>query len=106
MDRSTRWFATAAHANSARLFAFCFVIIHCALCAGCSQHRRACMPKGLLASETTIDLGSTGEIDHARDRELLSASLSRLKAGRDQVDPQAKKYNVLALSGGGSYGAF
>jgi predicted patatin/cPLA2 family phospholipase len=64
------------------------------------------MPKGLLAPETTIDLDSAGENDHTRDRELLSASLARLKVAPEEADAQRKKYNVLALSGGGSYGAF
>src|SRR3954468_4277723 len=106
MERSTRLFAAVFHAHWVRQFAFLGFIASCAFATGCAEHRRACMPKGLLAPETTIDLDSAGENDHTRDRELLSASLARLKVAPEEADAQRKKYNVLALSGGGSYGAF
>ncbi len=64
------------------------------------------MPSGLLSPETTIDLSSTTETDHSRDREVLTASIARLKSAQQESEPNGKKYSVLALSGGGSYGAF
>src|SRR3954465_12036471 len=79
MERRTRLFAARWNAHCARRVAFLLVIASCAFATGCAEHRRACMPKGLLAPETTIDLDSAGENDHTRDRELLSASLARLK---------------------------
>src|SRR3954465_12961692 len=105
MERRTRLFAARWNAHCARRVAFLLVIASCALGAGCAEHRRACVPRGLLAPETTIDLDSAGGADRADDRELLGASLARLKVGPEEADPQGKKYNVLALSGGGSYGA-
>jgi hypothetical protein len=86
---------------------FIWALSCCAFGIGCADHRRPCMPGGLLSPETTIDLNSTTDIDHSRDREALTAALSRLKStqpGESEVN--RKKYNVLALSGGGSYGAF
>jgi predicted acylesterase/phospholipase RssA len=65
------------------------------------------MPDGLLAPETTIDVNSTTDTDPSRDRAALMASLARLKSTQPgDPAPRGKKYNVLALSGGGSYGAF
>lgn len=81
--------------------------LSCVLSAGCAQHTRLCMPCNLLTSQTTIDLNSTAETDPARERAALTGALERIKALQPaNPDPQARKYNVLALSGGGSYGAF
>lgn len=78
-----------------------------AFSVGCAQHRRQCVPYGLLSPETTIDVNSTANTDHAHERNLLAASLSRLKSEQAGAsNPTGRKYNVLALSGGGSYGAF
>jgi predicted acylesterase/phospholipase RssA len=74
---------------------------------GCAQRRRACMPDGLSAPGMTIDLNSTTEYDPARDREVLMGSLVRLKSMQSEAfNPNGKRFNVLALSGGGSHGAF
>ncbi|HEY2841077.1 MAG TPA: patatin-like phospholipase family protein [Pirellulales bacterium] len=65
------------------------------------------MPPGLLTAESTIDLNSTIQATPYTEREAITASLARLKSGPgDAVDPGRRKFNVLALSGGGSYGAF
>ncbi len=82
----------------------------CALFAvsavGCHEYR-PCVPTNLLAPETTVDLGATSDGDHTREQEALTAALGRLKSEQAAaLDPSARRYNVLALSGGGSYGAF
>ena len=64
------------------------------------------MPTGLLSPDA-IDLNATTERDPARERDALAAALASLKARQPgEPDLNEKKYNVLALSGGGSYGAF
>jgi hypothetical protein len=76
--------------------------------SGCAlSKQRYCVPAGLLSPEATVDLNSTSDHDYATERNQLAASLALLKStGADsQVEP-SRKYNVLALSGGGSYGAY
>lgn len=60
----------------------------------------------MLTAENTVDLNATSTTDHTHEREIMAASMARLKASAAEVDPAARKYNVLALSGGGSYGAY
>jgi predicted acylesterase/phospholipase RssA len=60
----------------------------------------------MLTSESAIDLNSTSTTDHAHEREIMATTLARLKSSNTDIDPAARKYNVLALSGGGSYGAY
>jgi predicted acylesterase/phospholipase RssA len=82
-------------------------LICCVLGVGCAHQSRLCMPSGLLSPQASIDLNSATDIDHTREREALSASLARIKSKSPEAsDPNGKKYSVLALSGGGSYGAF
>ncbi len=86
---------------------FIWAVIYCVFGIGCANHRRSCVPSSLLSPETTIDLNSTTDTDHSRDREALTAALARLKSTQPgESETNRKKYNVLALSGGGSYGAF
>src|SRR5262245_53106581 len=87
-------------------FVALFAALFCALGTGCARPR-SCVPAGLLSPEATIDLNATNERDLSRDREAFAAVLARLKEndGAD-LDPNRKRYSVLALSGGGSYGAF
>lgn len=76
--------------------------------SACSlPQKRCCVPTGLLTPEATVDLNSTSDRDYAVEHAKLAESLAHLKkcAASDQSEP-ARKYNVLALSGGGSYGAF
>jgi predicted acylesterase/phospholipase RssA len=91
------------------------VLQHFVLCAlvffganvGCAQHHRQCLPPRLLSPETTIDLNSTADTDQSRERNFLAASLARMKSAQPaESGPNGRHYNVLALSGGGSYGAF
>ncbi|MES1213313.1 MAG: patatin-like phospholipase family protein, partial [Singulisphaera sp.] len=83
------------------------IVAGLALGAGCTSYRGPCVPNGLLTPEGTIDLNATSTTDHSHEREALTATLARLKsASADGVDATAKKHNVLALSGGGSYGAY
>ena len=74
--------------------------------SGCAR-QRSCVPDGLLNPETSVDLNATSERDFSRDREAFAAVLARLKEDQaDGLDPNRRRYSVLALSGGGSYGAF
>ncbi|HEY4312835.1 MAG TPA: patatin-like phospholipase family protein [Pirellulales bacterium] len=77
-----------------------------ALAAGCTNYR-ACVPTGLLVSGAAVDLNSTGETDYAQEHETFLAAFARIKPAHPEgLNPAGKKHNVLALSGGGSYGAF
>jgi len=61
----------------------------------------------MLAPESTVDLNATNVVDYKHEQMAFASALARLRSTQTvQADPQAKKYNVLALSGGGSYGAF
>lgn len=83
------------------------VLVCFAFGVGCAHQHRPCVPSGMLAPETSIDLNSTADTDHAREREVLAASLARVKSAQPgEAAPNGRKYNILALSGGGSYGAF
>jgi hypothetical protein len=98
--------AQVLNARCARHFLALLAVAYFACGFGCARHHRACAPNGMLASAALIDLNSTSDTDHSHDRDVLSASLARLKPGPDEIDPNSRRYNVLALSGGGSYGAF
>ena len=78
----------------------------CALICGCAHHQRCCVPKPLLAPQATIDLNSTSDRELNSERDALTASLANIKGADADPVEGARKYNVLALSGGGSYGAF
>jgi predicted patatin/cPLA2 family phospholipase len=91
--------------RSLRFATLCAVFL-CAFASGCAR-QRSCVPAGLLNPEATVDLNATNERDLSRDREAFAAVLARLKEDQpDGLDPNRKHYSVLALSGGGSYGAF
>ena len=79
----------------------------CVTTCTCAQNRRACVPAGLMTSAATVDLNSDCGQHRTSERELLNASLAHLKADSDRATARSERsYNVLALSGGGSYGAF
>ncbi|HEY1600972.1 MAG TPA: patatin-like phospholipase family protein [Pirellulales bacterium] len=91
-----------------RTFALCATLC-VASGLGCVQvqHTGPCVPTGLLTPDATVDLNSTTEGHHSLEREVLTETLTRLKSTRSpELASNAKKYNALALSGGGSYGAF
>jgi len=107
MERMMRMPAGFLSASGAQQVAFIWAVICFAIGTGCAGQRRSCVPSGLLDPGTSIDLNSTTEIDISREREALTAALARLKAiPPGEADTSPKKYSVLALSGGGSYGAF
>lgn len=82
--------------------------ILCALAGGCASHQqRCCVPTKLLVPECTVDLNSTADHDSTADRDVLKTTLARLKTlDGEEAQVQRRRYNVLALSGGGSYGAY
>lgn len=89
-----------------RLFV-CTLLAGSLVLSGCAHHTRICMPGGMLSPETSIDLNSATDIEPGQEREALMASLKRIKQlNSEAAEMNARKYNVLALSGGGSYGAF
>src|SRR4029077_17964691 len=89
--------------RSLRFAMLCAVLIS-ALAIGCAR-QRSCVPAGLLSPEATVDLNATSERDLSRNREAFAAVLARLKEDQaGDLDPNRKRYSVLALSGGGSYG--
>jgi predicted acylesterase/phospholipase RssA len=84
-----------------------WAIFACALANGCASRSRVRAPDVLLDPEATVDLNATGEENYSHSREALESAVARLKAGQaNDINPNRKRYNVLALSGGGSYGAF
>ena len=61
----------------------------------------------MLDPEAAVDLNASADRDFSRDREAFAAVVARLKDNQaDDLDPARKRFSVLALSGGGSYGAF
>ncbi len=75
--------------------------------AGCAARRQNCVPTCLLRPDAIIDLNAAGDEARVPEHVLLNASLERLKPQDDTpVEQHANQHNVLALSGGGSYGAF
>lgn len=85
-----------------------FLLLLCAVFSGCSLvNQRCCVPAGLLTPEATVDLNSTSDRDYNTERNALTESLAQLKLSTaTEPGEPAKMYNVLALSGGGSYGAY
>ncbi len=74
---------------------------------GCSTPRQNCVPDGLLTSSSIIDINASDNEHRSSEQALLHASLERLKPTVEPIPTdQGNKHNVLALSGGGSHGAF
>lgn len=74
--------------------------------AGCAWRQRSCVSTSALLSGTVVDLNDNEE-PRPTERQLWHASLERLKnSPAAAAEAQDKKYQVLALSGGGSHGAF
>ncbi|MBN2291812.1 MAG: patatin-like phospholipase family protein [Pirellulales bacterium] len=87
------------------------VLVLCLLMGGCARKRSNCAPVTLLKPETVVDLSATSAPRGAVESEVfveLTAPLRKHFA--DSMNgPHAagrKRLNVLALSGGGSLGAF
>jgi predicted acylesterase/phospholipase RssA len=84
----------------------CGLILLSIAVSGCAGANRNCVPTQLLMPQATIDLSDATDHDFTADRDALAAALARLKSTPNEQAECARKYNVLALSGGGSYGAF
>ncbi|HTN75619.1 MAG TPA: patatin-like phospholipase family protein, partial [Pirellulaceae bacterium] len=83
------------------------VVVLAASLSGCVCHHRACAPTSLIVPDSIIDLNDSSEQKQSSERELLQAALARLKVPSDAAeDANDRQYQVLALSGGGSHGAF
>jgi hypothetical protein len=80
----------------------------CALPAACLQRTRSCVPPNLLQSGNYIDLNAPPGADRPVDTSDLAPLLARFQEdGQSRTDEKpGKQYRILALSGGGAYGAF
>jgi len=73
--------------------------------SGCTHVQRACPPASVLNSEALVDLAADAEHAGGNERATMQAALKNLETDfRDEA--AERRYNVLALSGGGSYGAY
>src|SRR5690349_6049334 len=73
--------------------------------AGCTHVHRACAPASMLNSEALVDLAADAEHAGGNERATMQAALKNLESDfHDEV--AERRYNVLALSGGGSYGSY
>lgn len=72
----------------------------------CAPLQRDCPPVSLSSSQTLVDLAADAEHSGGNERATMQAALENLKVDFARDQPAERKYNVLALSGGGSYGAF
>ncbi|MBX7104187.1 MAG: patatin-like phospholipase family protein [Gemmataceae bacterium] len=73
--------------------------------SGCAHSQRNCVPKELVRSEPTVDLNAPPGEDHAIDRDIVNQLLNRDTSDAD-LPPGAKRYQILAMSGGGAFGAY
>lgn len=89
------------------------VLVFCPQMAGCAGQRSHCIPTTLLKPKTQANLGvasetsSPGSVEREVFEELTTPLREHFADGAGDVSSLGrKKLNVLALSGGGSYGAF
>ncbi|MFO0895887.1 MAG: patatin-like phospholipase family protein [Pirellulales bacterium] len=92
--------------NALRLPAVGWLLAAALSLGGCTHFQRDCPPSDLLAGEQLLDLSAEADPTAGNERSNLLAALHHIKANQPPPDPLARKYEVLALSGGGSYGAF
>ncbi len=92
----------------ARRHLLVLVLILSVWTGGCAQRRRACSPPELLNPGEYVDMNAASDSSGPTERkvfDLLTAPLREDESnGQEEVD--GPKCNALALSGGGSNGAF
>jgi len=71
---------------------------------GCAARRRACASPELMRASGQIDLNSKADENAVLDTDLLRTYAERMRTSRST--PVAPPKRVLALSGGGMYGAY
>jgi predicted acylesterase/phospholipase RssA len=85
----------------------CVLVVPALIAAviGCAARQRPCAPPEHTRSGYRVGLGP---IDDARsiETDLLRSLADKARAANDPATPPAKKSRVLALSGGGMYGAY
>jgi hypothetical protein len=74
--------------------------------SGCAGKSRTCVPPDLATAQQRIDLAARPGEYQPVDREELDALTARLRADDGPADPNQRKRHVLALSGGGKFGAY
>jgi len=77
--------------------------------AGCRSHQRNAVPGDLATAGQRIDLAAVPGEYQPVDRKILDAltrSPNGYSAKADPAGPQPKKLQILALSGGGKFGAY
>ncbi len=99
--------------ESLRLGGIVVALVFCLLMGGCARQRNNCAPLTLLKPEMVVDLGATGDSasNAAVEREVFEELTAPLREHfKDEPGETAatgrKRLNILALSGGGSNGAF
>jgi hypothetical protein len=88
-------------------------LLLCLLTGGCASQRGNCAPTTLLKPEMVVDLGaasettSPGTVEREVFEELTAPLREHFADGAGEAASLGRKrLNILALSGGGSYGAF
>lgn len=88
-------------------------LVLCLLIGGCARKRGNCVPTTLLKPGMVVDLGATSESTSrgAAEREVFEELTAPLREHFDDRTGETatlgrKRLNTLALSGGGSFGAF
>ena len=80
----------------------------CTLAAGCSQGTRACVPTELLKSGQFLAVNAPYEANKPVEPDVVNEVLTRFQQeGRPAPGARlGRQYRILALSGGGAYGAY
>ena len=85
----------------------------CLLTGGCVSQRGTCVPTTLLKPAMVVDLSAasntapSGTLEHEVFEELTAPIRSHFADAADATaSPEQRRLNILALSGGGSHGAF
>ncbi|MBY0512773.1 MAG: patatin-like phospholipase family protein [Gemmataceae bacterium] len=79
-----------------------------ALAAGCASRQRchSCRPPELARASGLVPANPTGDADDPLDADAVRALANQFRSGYQSPATPAKPANVLALSGGGKYGAY
>ena len=93
---------------SARGCALVATLILSALTVGCAHQRSNCVPPELLQSEQIVDLNAAPGAHAPVNRQVFDVLTADLRKQADGAPngSDGRRLNVLALSGGGSNGAF
>lgn len=81
------------------------LVVCCGTLLGCVSRQRHCLPRELTRTSGLVQL--TPEDDHAPvETELIRSLAAKMGAGTEQAAAPVRCSRVLAISGGGMYGAY